>query len=131
MGRVNVLLDSHALLWWLDDDKRLSRRARQIIANEDNSVFVSAASVWEIAIKVALGKLDDRDGAVPRLPLILVERGMIALPIMPAHAIEAADLPPVHRDPFDRMLVAQGRRERLAIVTNDPLFKEYDVKTAW
>jgi len=128
---VNVLLDSHALLWWLDDDKRLSRRARQIIANEDNSVFVSAASVWEIAIKVALGKLDDRDGAVPRLPLILVERGMIALPIMPAHAIEAAGLPPVHRDPFDRMLVAQGRRERLAIVTNDPLFKEYDVKTAW
>lgn len=128
---MNVLLDSHALLWWLGDDKRLSRRARKLIADEDNSVFVSAASVWEIAIKVALGKLDDRDGAVPRLPLILVERGMIALPIMPAHAIEAAGLPPVHRDPFDRMLVAQGRLERLALVTNDPLFKQYDVKTEW
>ena len=128
---MNVLLDSHALLWWLDDDKRLSRRARQLIADEDNSVFVSAGSVWEIAIKVALGKLEDRDGAVPRLPLILVERGMIALPITPAHAIEAASLPPLHRDPFDRMLIAQGRRERLAIVTNDPLFKQYDVKTVW
>ena len=128
---MNVLLDSHALLWWLDDDKRLSRRARQLIGDEDNSVFVSAASVWEIAIKAALGKLDDRDGAVPRLPMILVERGMIALPIIPSHAIEAANLPPVHRDPFDRMLIAQGRRERLAIVTNDPMFERYDVKTEW
>ncbi len=131
MGRVNILLDSHALLWWLDDDPRLSRRARSLIADAENGVYVSAASVWEIAIKVALGKLADRDGAVPRLPSILVERGMSALPILPAHAVEAARLPLEHRDPFDRMLVAQGRLEHLAVVTNDAQFKRYDVKTLW
>lgn len=131
MGGVNILLDSHAFLWWLDDDKRLSRRARSIIADAENRVYVSAASVWEIAIKVALGKLADRDGAVPRLPSILVERGMLALPILPSHAVEAARLPLEHRDPFDRMLVAQGRLEHLVVATNDPLFKRYDVKTVW
>ena len=128
---MNILLDSHALLWWLDDDKRLSRRARSAIANADNTVFVSAASVWEIAIKTALGKLADPDGAVPRLPAILLERGMMALPISPTHAVEAARLPPIHRDPFDRMLVAQSQLDGLAIVTNDPLIKRYAVKTVW
>ena len=128
---MNILLDSYALLWWLDDDKRLSKRARSVIANADNTVFVSAASVWEIAIKTALGKLADPDGAVPRLPAILMERGMIALPISPTHAIEAASLPPIHRDPFDRMLVAQSKLESLALVTNDPIIKRYGVKTVW
>lgn len=128
---MNILLDSHALLWWLDDDKRLSRRARSVIANADNTVCVSAASVWEIAIKTTLGKLADPDGAVPRLPAILMERGMIALPISPTHAIEAASLPPIHRDPFDRMLVAQSKLESLALVTNDPVIKRYGVKTVW
>ena len=128
---MRTLLDTHAFLWFITADPKLSLRAEQTIRQGDNELLLSVASAWEIAIKVALGKLDDRDGAVPRLPIILVERGMIALPIIPSHAIEAASLPPVHRDPFDRMLVAQGRRERLAIVTNDPAFGRYDVKTEW
>lgn len=131
MGGVHLLLDTHALLWWLDDDRRLSRRARNLIADADNTVYVSAATVWEIAIQVASGKLADPDGAVPRLPSILVERGMVALPNLPAHAIEAARLPPIHRDPFDRMCVAQARLGQCALVTNDTLMKRYDVKTVW
>lgn len=131
MGGVSILLDAHTLLWWLDDDSRLSRRARRLIADADNTVYVSAATVWEIAIKVALGKLADRDGAVPRLPSILVERGMTSLPILPTHAVEAARLPLIHRDPFDRMLVAQSRLEQLAIVTNDAIIKRYEAETVW
>jgi PIN domain nuclease of toxin-antitoxin system len=118
-------------LWWFDDDARLSRRARRLIADANNTVYVSAATVWEIAITVALGNLDDRDGAVPRLPSILVERGMASLPILPTHAVEAARLPLIHRDPFDRMLVAQSRLEQLAIVTNDAIIKRYDAETVW
>ena len=125
---MNVVLDTCALVALAAGN--LSTAAVSEIRRADQA-SVSSVTAWEIAIKVALGKLDDRDGAVPRLPMILVERGMIALPIIPSHAIEAASLPPVHRDPFDRMLVAQGRRERLAIVTNDPAFGRYDVKTEW
>jgi PIN domain nuclease of toxin-antitoxin system len=131
MGRVSTLLDSHALLWWLADDRRLSKRARSTIADPDATVYVSAASVWEIAIKVALGKLADPTNAIPRFPAILAERGMTDLPISTAHAVEAASLPALHRDPFDRMLVAQSRLEGLSIVTNDPLLREYGVKTIW
>ncbi len=131
MGEVNVLLDSRALLWWLDDDRRLSRKARTTIASAGTAVFVSVASIWEIAIKLSLGKLADSANAVPRLPSLLVERGMIALAIEATHALEAAALPRIHRDPFDRMLVAQSRLEGMAIVTNDALVRAYDVKTIW
>jgi PIN domain nuclease of toxin-antitoxin system len=131
MGEVRVLLDSHALLWWLDDDKRLPRRARATIASSRNEILVSVASVWEIGIKASLGKLSDALGAVPRLPSILVERGIQSLPIEAAHAIEAATLPRLHRDPFDRMIVAQSRLTGIPIMTNDRLVKAYEVQTIW
>ena len=131
MGGVSVLVDSHALLWWLSDDRRLSRRARQTIADADTAIFVSVASVWEIAIKRALGKLEDPSGAIPRLPSILADRGMSPLPIEAAHAIDAAALPPLHRDPFDRMIVAQSRIEEFPVVTNDVAIRAYGVQTIW
>ena len=128
---MNVLLDSHTLLWWLADDKRLSKKARSAIAKSDATVFVSAASVWEIAIKISLGKLDDPSGALHRFPLILRERGLTELPISAAHAVEAASLPRKHRDPFDRMLVAQSRVEGLPLVSDDPVLKQYGARILW
>lgn len=128
---MNVLVDSHVLLWWLDDDRRLSRRARQAIADADTAVFVSVASVWEIAIKRALGKVNDPSGAIPRLPSVLADRGMSTLAIEAYHAIDAAGLPRLHRDPFDRMIVAQSRIEGFPVVTNDAAIRAYGVQTIW
>lgn len=127
MGAVSLLLDTHALLWWLADDPRLDPRARQAIAEPDTPVWVSAASCWEIATKHRLGKLDDPAGIIPRLPDIVQERGMAPLAISPRHALAAGALPGPHRDPFDRMLIAQARMEQLTVVTIDPVFQEYGV----
>jgi PIN domain nuclease of toxin-antitoxin system len=128
---VKVLLDTHALLWWLTDDRRLSRRARKVIADPTSTVLVSSASAWEMATKLRLGKLRDPDGAVPRLPAILLERGLVELPVTVAHAIEAGLLPAQHRDPFDRMLAAQSRCEGAPLVTNDPAFGDYGIRIVW
>lgn len=128
---MRVLLDTHTFLWWLDDDRRLSRKARSLIAGAGTAVFVSSASAWELAIKVALGKLRDDQGALERFPALLVERGMTELPITIAHAVLAGTLPRLHRDPFDRMLVAQGRLEAMPIVTNDPVFRKYEASVIW
>jgi PIN domain nuclease of toxin-antitoxin system len=128
---VKVLLDTHALLWWLTDDRRLSRRARKVIADPKSTVLVSSASAWEMATKLRLGKLRDPDGAVPRLPAILLERGLVELPVTVAHAIEAGLLPAQHRDPFDRMLAAQSRSEGAPLVTNDPAFGDYGIRIVW
>jgi PIN domain nuclease of toxin-antitoxin system len=119
---VRLLLDTHVVLWWLDDDKRLSPSARdEIIVAEE--VRVSAATVWEIAIKRALGRLE-----VPEDYLDHVERTRFRpLPISFEHAEAAGALPRHHEDPFDRMLVAQARSERLTLVTADRRLGEYGV----
>jgi PIN domain nuclease of toxin-antitoxin system len=119
-----LLLDTHALLWWLADDPRLGPHARQLIQDERNEVFVSAASAWEISIKKAMGKLkapDDLDG-------IVEEEGFDTLPISFFHGERAGELPPLHRDPFDRMLVAQAQAEGLDLVTGDAMLGRYGVK---
>ncbi len=128
---MKVLLDTHALLWWLADDRRLSRRARKIIADPGSTVLVSGASGWEMATKLRLGKLSDPDRAVPRLPAILLERGFVELPVTVAHGVEAGLLPVHHRDPFDRMLVAQSRLEGAPLVTNDPAFEDSGIRIVW
>ncbi|MBI2423515.1 MAG: type II toxin-antitoxin system VapC family toxin [Candidatus Hydrogenedentes bacterium] len=120
---MNLLLDTHALLWWLDDDPRLTARERKAIADPYGVVFVSAATAWEIAVKIALGKLDAPD----RLAEILVENGFRELPIDFDHALRAGALPPIHRDPFDRMLTAQAQIEDLTIVTHDTNIPRYEV----
>ena len=131
MGGVNVLLDTHAFIWWLDDDPRLSQAARTAIAEPRATVFVSAASAWEMATKIRIGKLRDPANAVPRLSMVLQENGMTELPVSVAHAVEAGGMPGPHRDPFDRMLIAQSRIEQLPVVTSDPIFDHYEVRVVW
>lgn len=121
---MRLLLDTHAWLWWLGDDQRLGRRARQALGNPRSEVYVSAASAWEIAIKVALRKLRL---VKADLEAEIAANGFLELPIRTRHALQAGRLAPVHDDPFDRMLVAQAQAEDLAVVTGDPIFGRYGV----
>ena len=120
-----LLLDTHTLLWWLADYPRLGTGARDLIADEMNKVFVSAATAWEISIKKSLGKLD----APGDLDAVVEEEGFQKLAITFFHGERAGDLPPLHRDPFDRMLVAQSQAEGLEIITADEAISKYGVKT--
>jgi PIN domain nuclease of toxin-antitoxin system len=121
------LADTHALLWWLSDDQRLSERARALIAAAETPVMFSAASIWEAEIKVSSGKL-----VVPDEWLAALEADrFLELPIAARHAREAARLPLLHRDPFDRMLVAQARLERLVVITADPKIADYGADVLW
>jgi len=120
---VRVLLDTHILLWWLAADPSLPGSAHTAIADRENTIFVSAASAWEISVKQAAGRLDAPDDLVAALEVSEFE----GLPITTAHAEAAGRLPPHHADPFDRMLIAQARQERLTILTVDAKFAEYDV----
>jgi len=124
---MNLLLDTHALLWWLDDHKALSAKARRAIRDPGNLVFVSAATAWEISIKQALGKLQAPDD----LEDALIANRFRSLPIAINHAIAAGRLPRHHDDPFDRMLVAQAQAERLTLVTHDTRLSSYDVPILW
>jgi PIN domain nuclease of toxin-antitoxin system len=120
---VKVLLDTHILLWWLSDDEALPPSAAQVIADSGTAVLVSAASVWEIAIKKAVGRLDAPDDLLDALDANAFD----ALAITAAHAVAAGELPAHHADPFDRMLIAQARVEGLTLITVDDRFAEYEV----
>jgi PIN domain nuclease of toxin-antitoxin system len=128
---MRALLDTHALLWWLDGDRRLSRRARAVIAADGNAVLVSAASAWEISTKVRLGKLPGALEVAADLPAILRRQNFEPLPIAIVHALRAGNLPGPHRDPFDRMLIAQAQAEDLALVSNERAFDAYGVRRVW
>ncbi|RLB56501.1 MAG: PIN domain nuclease [Deltaproteobacteria bacterium] len=120
---MNLLLDTHAALWWLSDDPTLSASARAMIADPENTVFLSAVVVWEIRIKQGIGKLDLPDD----FGEVLDSQRFPELPVTVDHAHAIADLPSIHRDPFDRMLVAQAIVERMTIVTRDKSIAAYDV----
>lgn len=120
---MNLLLDTHVLLWWLDDHPALSEKARTIIADPQNIVLISAAVIWEIRIKQALGKLEiptDFRDTLDRQPFEMLD-------ITADHAHAVGDLPAHHRDPFDRMLVAQTKVERLTLVSRDVHLKRYRI----
>jgi PIN domain nuclease of toxin-antitoxin system len=119
---VRILLDTHVVIWW-DEGKRLSTEADRAIRSADQ-VYVSAVSGWEIAIKIALGRLS----AKRTLEDAITDSGFEELPVRLRHGTELVRLPLLHRDPFDRMLVAQAASEGLTIVTRDSVFNEYDVK---
>lgn len=119
---MRLLLDTPVALWWLAADPRLSGTARHVLDTADD-VVLSVASVWEIAIKQRFGKLRAAENVLDRL----AEVGLRILPIAFDHAVAAANLPLHHRDPFDRLLVAQARAERLTLMTNDPRIAAYDV----
>jgi PIN domain nuclease of toxin-antitoxin system len=121
---VRLLLDTHAWLWWLSDDRRLGKKARQALANPRSEIYVSAATAWEIAIKMALGKLRVQKAD---LEAEIVANGFLELPIRTRHALHAGRLAPLHEDPFDRMLVAQAEVEDLTVVSADPVFEGYGV----
>ena len=134
MGRgspdVRVLLDTHALLWWLDGDKRLPLRARRVMGQSDAVVLVSAASAWEITTKARLGKLPGAIDVAANVTACIVSQGFTALPISVDHAQRAGSLPGPHRDPFDRMLISQSLEAHIPIVTQDPAFRLYGCQLA-
>ena len=125
------LLDTHAFLWWLDGDKRLSRTPRRVIQTEENEIFVSAASVWEISTKARIGKLPGALEVAADVPACIASQGFSALSISVQHAQAAGALPGPHRDPFDRMLIAQAHAERVPIVSIDEAFDGYGVTRIW
>jgi PIN domain nuclease of toxin-antitoxin system len=120
---MSYLLDSHVLLWWLEDNPRIEPTTRKTLADPNIRILVSAASIWEIGIKQALGKLRAPESVID----LLQEEGFEELAISGRHAEAAAQLPPLHRDPFDRMLVAQACLENLTLVTHDQAIQAYDV----
>ena len=119
-----LLLDTHSFLWWLADDPALGPTARAAIADAENLVFVSAATAWEISVKRAKGKLD-APGDVEEW---LRANDFIELPVEISHAVRAGELPPLHSDPFDRMLVAQAQLENHVLVTADPEIRRDEIK---
>lgn len=128
---VNLLLDTHALLWWLADDPKLSAAARHTIADAGNHVFVSSASAWEISTKHRIGKLPQTGDLIERFASYLRKERFEPLPISIEHSLKAGILPGPHRDPFDRMLIAQATLQNLHVITIDPVFSDYGVPVIW
>lgn len=128
---MNLLLDTHALLWWLLGDTSLSVSARDAIGDTRNDIFVSAASAWEITTKVRIGKLPDVADIATDLAATVEAQGFVPLPISFAHGQTAGALPGPHRDPFDRMLVAQAMEGGMVLVSNEQRFDAYGVRRLW
>jgi PIN domain nuclease of toxin-antitoxin system len=120
---MNILVDTHVVLWWLDDPKKLSGQAHQLIESLENNVFVSAAVVWEIVIKKSIGKLKAPDNLLE----MLKDEGFIWLPITEQHALRLEQLPPIHQDPFDRIQIAQALTEGFTLITKDKKIVQYDL----
>jgi PIN domain nuclease of toxin-antitoxin system len=128
---VRLLIDTHALLWWLSDDASLSRAARKAMAATSNVLLVSAASAWEIATKVGLGKLPGAEDLAADFQGFMLREGFTTLDITAAQAIRAGLLPGPHQDPFGRMLISQAQAENLSIVTNERVFEAYGIRRVW
>lgn len=128
---MRVLLDTHAFLWATSDDERLSYLARDLIRDPEQELLFSPASAYEIAVKTAAGRLqlpeDPATYVITRIAMFALQ----TLPITVEHAVEAAALPPIHADPWDRLLVAQARAEAVPILTADRIVRQYDVETVW
>ena len=127
----SLLLDTHALLWWLTEDRAMPESAQRIIADKSNTVMVSAASAWEIATKVRLGKLNVATQIIENFPVCLATERFVDLSVTAQHGIRAGSLPGPHKDPFDRMLIAQALEENLQIVSNERIFESYGVMRLW
>ena len=128
---MRVLLDTHALLWWLSGDAKLSDVARSTISDDRNDVFVSAASAWEVATKHRIGKLPKVGALAVDFAHEIRAQGFAPLAITIEHAQTAGALVTDHRDPFDRMLIAQAREERLALVSIESIFDQFDITRIW
>lgn len=127
---MNLLIDTHALLWWFSSPARVPAAAQDELEDDANQVYVSAVVAWEMAIKTQLGKLD-AGKLLPDLPRHLAERGFRKLAISMGHALRAGQLPLYHKDPFDRILIAQAQAHRFAIVSGDMLLDRYGIRRVW
>ena len=128
---MRVLLDTHAFLWWVEDSPYLSANAHRVIADEANEIIVSAATAWEIATKYRLGKLPEAEAVATNVAGCIADEGFDALVVSVADAERAGRLPGIHRDPFDRMLIAQALRHELVTVSIDATFDRYGVNRLW
>lgn len=128
---MRYLLDTHTFLWWITDSHLLSDRAREVIRDGGNTLLLSAASGWEMAIKAGLGRLKLSDKPEKLIPEQMSLNDIQGLPIQMSHTLYVHSLPQHHRDPFDRLLVAQAELEELPILTSDPQFVHYDVEIVW
>ena len=126
---MNFLLDTHVLIWWIEGSPKLGKRAKKSLLHPDAAVWVSAATIWEIAIKAALGRFDPFEPPEDWTLKLVNELGVRSLPITFEHAASVRHLPLHHADPFDRLLIAQARCENLTLVTVDPLMDAYGVRT--
>ncbi len=128
---MRYLLDTRALLWWLFDDPKLSELARGVIADPDHEILVSAASAWEIATKHRIGKLPEAGDVAQSLTAYIRRARFTELAVSVEHALLAGNLPGPHRDPFDRMLMAQASALSSPLITLDPVFQDYGVTVIW
>lgn len=128
---MSYLLDTHALIWWTQEDERLPQRSRDIIAKPDNVVHLSAATAWEMAIKFNLGKLPEAQGLIANLRSGSGLANFEDLAISRVHAIRAGTLEFEHKDPFDRLLIAQAEIEGLTLISNERLFDRFGVARIW
>lgn len=128
---MRALLDTHTFIWWVIDDNRLSSTARNIIADPGNNLFFSAASAWEIVIKVRLGKLNLPEPPETYIPSRLTMNRFESLPIQMNHALQVVNLPALHQDPFDRIIIAQSQVEKMPIITVDNKITQYPVDVIW
>jgi PIN domain nuclease of toxin-antitoxin system len=126
-----LLLDTHALLWWLAEPSRLSGAASAAIAESSNQVFVSSATAWELATKVRLGKLEITEPLLSDLPCLLAAQGFELLSVDLRHGLRAGGYPQAHRDPFDRLLVAQAELESLTLVSIDAALRDFPCRLLW
>jgi len=127
---MNVLLDTHALIWFITDDRKLTHYAKQIIQDPINTCFVSVASLWEIGIKTSLGRLELKSD-LKKIFGLIEQSGLLLLPITPNHILTNAELDFHHRDPFDRLIIAQGKCEELTIISKDKVFEKYHIDLVW
>lgn len=127
---MKVLLDTHTFLWWDGDPGKLSARSLEVCQNPENTLLLSTASVWEMQIKIQLGKLKTE---LPLADLIeqQVDNGVEILPVQISHVLELSNLPLHHRDPFDRLLISQARVEEAVFMSADPVVAQYPVKVVW
>ena len=123
-----ILLDTQCWLWMLAAPDRFSEASRELVIDRNNELYLSAVSAWEIAIKHGLGKLDLPGPPADVVPVLMVKTDVRALPVQVSHALQVAQLPPYHRDPFDRLLVAQAQLENMPILTSDTQLARYEVE---
>ena len=128
---MKLLLDTHTALWLVNEDKKLSRGAKAMLVDREHSLYISIASAWEIAVKTSIGKMSEFDGGVKKFLAKVEDMPVTLLPILPRHIEIVETLPLIHRDPFDRLLVAAAKAEGMTLLTADENIHRYDVPSVW